>query len=157
MINDMTPNNRQRLIWAKYNHVHWLSKSATVLTHKSYASKMAAIFVDDIFRCIFVYENRCILIQISLKFARKGQINNTPGLVTIMTWYQVGIFEILHLKMLFAKCPPFCLDINVLTRLDVKDARESFFFTHCQNRGLYFWILIWHFVVCECIRIISMA
>ena len=33
-------------------------------------------FADDIFICIFVNERFCILIEISLKFIRKGPINN---------------------------------------------------------------------------------
>ena len=42
---------------------------------------MAAIFQDDIFKCIFLNENVFILIKISLKFVPKGQINNIPSLV----------------------------------------------------------------------------
>ena len=36
---------------------------------------------DDIFKCIFLNENRCILIKISLKFVPKGPIDNNPALV----------------------------------------------------------------------------
>ena len=42
---------------------------------------MAAIFADNIFRCNFVNEKFCILIEISLKFVPKGPINNNPALV----------------------------------------------------------------------------
>ena len=35
-------------------------------------------FADNIFRCIFVNENFCILIKISLKFVPKGPIDKTP-------------------------------------------------------------------------------
>ena len=38
-------------------------------------------FADHIFRCIFVNEKFCILIKISLKFVRKGPIDNGPALV----------------------------------------------------------------------------
>ena len=41
-------------------------------------------FADDIFRCIFLNENICILIKISLKFVPKGPIDNNPALVEIM-------------------------------------------------------------------------
>ena len=41
---------------------------------------MAAIFQDDIFKCIFLNENELISIKISLKFVPKGQINNIPAL-----------------------------------------------------------------------------
>ena len=42
---------------------------------------MAAILADDIFRCIFMNEKFCILIEISLKFVPKGLIDNIPALV----------------------------------------------------------------------------
>ena len=38
-------------------------------------------FADDIFKCMFLNENVWILINISLKFATKGQINKFPALV----------------------------------------------------------------------------
>ena len=37
--------------------------------------------MDDIFRGIFMNENFCILIKISLKFVPKGPIDNNPALV----------------------------------------------------------------------------
>ena len=43
-------------------------------------------FPDDIFKCIFLNENLSISIKISLKFPRKGPINNIPALVQIMAW-----------------------------------------------------------------------
>ena len=52
----------------------------TCLTHLP-LDKMAALFPDDIFRCIFAKEKFCILIKISLKFVPKGSIDNTPALV----------------------------------------------------------------------------
>ena len=48
------------------------------------------LFADDIFRCIFVNENFCILINISLKFVPKGPIDNNPALVQIMAWRRIG-------------------------------------------------------------------
>ena len=38
-------------------------------------------FPDDIFKCIFLYENVFISIKISPRFVPKGQINNIPSLV----------------------------------------------------------------------------
>ena len=38
-------------------------------------------FSDDTFKCIFVNENFCILIEISLKSVLKGPIDNNPALV----------------------------------------------------------------------------
>ena len=43
-------------------------------------------FADDIFMCIFFNENCCILIKFSLKYVRKGPIDNNPSLVQIMAW-----------------------------------------------------------------------
>ena len=47
-------------------------------------------FVDNVFKCTFLNENIRILINISLKFVPKGQINSTPGLVQIQAWRQPG-------------------------------------------------------------------
>ena len=47
-------------------------------------------FADDIFTCIFVNENCCILIKLPLKYARKGPIDNYPELVQIMAWRRSG-------------------------------------------------------------------
>ena len=41
-------------------------------------------FTDDIFKRIFLNENCCIFIKISLKFVWKGPNNNIPALVQIM-------------------------------------------------------------------------
>ena len=46
--------------------------------------------VDDIFKCIFLNENVWISIEISLKFAPKGSVNNIPVLGQIMTWRRPG-------------------------------------------------------------------
>ena len=47
-------------------------------------------FADDIFMCIFFNENCCILIKFSLKYVRKGPIDNNPALVQIMAWRRSG-------------------------------------------------------------------
>ena len=51
---------------------------------------MAAIFSDDNFKCVFINEIFCILIQISLQFIPKGLIDNKAALVQAMTWRQTG-------------------------------------------------------------------
>ena len=49
------------------------------------------LFLDDIFKCIFLNENVWILIIISLlKFVPKGPVNNIPPLAQIMVWCQPG-------------------------------------------------------------------
>ena len=49
---------------------------------------MAAIYPDDIFKCIFWNENIWISIKISLRFVAKGGIDQIPVLVQIMAWHQ---------------------------------------------------------------------
>ena len=51
---------------------------------------MVDIFEDDIFNCISVNENYCILIKIALKFVPYGSIDNESSLVQVMTWCQTG-------------------------------------------------------------------
>ena len=47
-------------------------------------------FADDIFTCIFSNENCCILIKFSLKYVRRGPIDNHRALDQIMAWRQSG-------------------------------------------------------------------
>ena len=47
-------------------------------------------FADDILTCIFFNENGCILIRFSLKYVRRGSIDNNLALVQIMTWRRSG-------------------------------------------------------------------
>ena len=47
-------------------------------------------FADDIFKCIFLNENECISLRISLKFVPKVRINTIPSLVQIMAWRRPG-------------------------------------------------------------------
>ena len=46
---------------------------------------MATILSDNIFKCIFLNENFCIL-----KFVPKGPIDNNAALVQIMDWRRIG-------------------------------------------------------------------
>ena len=59
------------------------------LTHWG-RDKMTTIFKMTFFKCIFLNENICISIKISLKFVPKLQINNIPALVQIMAWHRPG-------------------------------------------------------------------
>ena len=47
-------------------------------------------FADDMLNAIFLNENVWIPIKISLKFVRKGPIDNIPSLVQIMAWRRPG-------------------------------------------------------------------
>ena len=52
--------------------------------------KLVAIFVDDIFKFIFMNEKLRILIRISLKFVPDGPIDNKSALVQVMAWRRTG-------------------------------------------------------------------
>ena len=52
--------------------------------------KMAAIFETTFFKCIFLNENICISLKISLGYVRKVRISNIPALVQIMAWRRPG-------------------------------------------------------------------
>ena len=47
-------------------------------------------FADATLKCFFLYESIWILVDISLKFVPRIQINNIPSLVQIMAWRQPG-------------------------------------------------------------------
>ena len=47
-------------------------------------------FADDIFTYIFFKDNCFIMIKFSLKYVRKGPIDNNPALVQIMAWRRSG-------------------------------------------------------------------
>ena len=53
--------------------------------------KMATIFADDIFKCIFMNEVFCISIKISLKFVPEGPIDNKSVLVQVMVLCQTAV------------------------------------------------------------------
>ena len=51
---------------------------------------MAAVFGDNIFKCIFLNEEVGIFIQMSLKFVPKVPINHQSALVQKMAWHWSG-------------------------------------------------------------------
>ena len=64
-------------------------------------------FPDDTFKCILLYENVRIAIEISLKFVSKGPINNCPSLVQMMAWRRPGdkpLSEPMMVKLLTNIC-----------------------------------------------------
>ena len=78
----LAPNWRQTVIWTYTN-------SKTPLAHLP-SEQNGCHFPDDLFISIFVNENVCILIKMSLKFVPDGLINNKPALVQIMAWRRIG-------------------------------------------------------------------
>ena len=51
---------------------------------------MAAVLADDIFKCILLYENDNIPIQLSLKLVPRSPIDNESALVQVMAWRWTG-------------------------------------------------------------------
>ena len=45
---------------------------------------------DNIFKCIILKENVCILIKIPLKFIHKDLIDDKSSLVQVMAWHLTG-------------------------------------------------------------------
>ena len=71
--------------------VGWLiGETEACGVQKKRMAAMAAILADDIFKCIFLYENVWISIKISLKFVPMGPIINIPALVQIMACRRPG-------------------------------------------------------------------
>ena len=64
-----------------YNESVNISDDTTPTGNSSLPGQNGCHFADDIFRCIFVNEKFYILNKISLKFDRKGQIDNSSALV----------------------------------------------------------------------------
>ena len=67
-----------------YGNCRPSSFGISVLTHWGHH------FPDDNLKRIFLNENVCISIMISLKFVHRGPINNIPELVQIMAWCRPG-------------------------------------------------------------------
>ena len=73
-------------------------------------------FADDTFKRIFVNENGCISIEISLKFVSKGPINSMPELVQIMAWCRPGakpLSEPMMVRLPTHKCATWLQWVNV--------------------------------------------
>ena len=64
-------------------------------------------FRYDIFKCTFLNENEWIALKVSLKFVRKGQIDNIPSLLQIMAWRRPGdkpLSEAMMISLLMHIC-----------------------------------------------------
>ena len=94
----LTGNNFTRIIH-KLNAYHACGNHKFKITVTSLRSQWVNIlrsrqngrhFADDIFKYIFLNENACISLKISLKFVPRGPINNIPSLVQIMAWRRPG-------------------------------------------------------------------
>ena len=79
-----------------YVHITWAILYLEYLTHWA-RDKMAPIFADDIFKCIFLNENMWITIYISLKFVPKCRINSISALVQIRAWHRLGVSYVTYI------------------------------------------------------------
>ena len=66
------------------------SSLSTRMVNSSPPGQNGHHFTDNIFKCIFLNEKFCILIQTSLKFVPKGPIDNKWALVQVMDWWRTG-------------------------------------------------------------------
>ena len=104
-------------------------------------------FADEIFICIFLNENCCVMIKISLKFIPNGPIDNNPALVQIMGWHWTGDTSLSEMMMSYvlthicvtrplwvkkmhfetspAKCWPFVSGLDVLILWPLGDAAKN--------------------------------
>ena len=88
--------NRSALMWegepANNKEINRTSASYLLynLLNSSPPRQNGRCFSADIFRCNFMNEKFCILIEISLKVVPKGRIDNKSTLVYIMAWRRIG-------------------------------------------------------------------
>ena len=90
----------------KVSTVDRMGNTVTFLTHLG-QEKNGCHFAEDIFKCIFLNENRWITLKISLKFVPKVRINNISALVQIMAWCWPGnepLPEPIMVSLLTHKC-----------------------------------------------------
>ena len=127
---------------------HWTVKlmmySVARLRQSSYSSSIelnGRHLADDIFGCISVNEEICILIKISLKFVPKDPIDNNPALVQIMVWRRIATSHYLN------QCWPDSLThlcgtrgIWVLTNICTKMPGNYYSTSIGAEIFLFFWI-----------------
>ena len=77
---------------------------------------MAAIFTDDIFKCILFNEKGLISTKISFKFIPKGPIDNIPALVQTVAWHRRGDKQLSQLMMAYFTDANVSLGLNGFCR-----------------------------------------
>ena len=68
----------------------WRTRNSISSSNSSPPVQNGRHFVDDIFRCIFVNEKFCDLIESTLKIVHKGPVDNNTALVQTMAWHQIS-------------------------------------------------------------------
>ena len=103
-----------RGLFADIGPIVWLSPmSVNILRPR----RNGRLVPDDIFKCIFLNENGCIWIKISLKFVPKGPINSIPALAQIVAWRRPGGKTSSALMMVYWRIY-VSLGLNELTKHD---------------------------------------
>ena len=69
--------------------VKWASNSC-IPAFNTLRPRQNGCHFPDIFKWIFLNENVCFTIKISLKFVPKSPVNNIPALVQMMAWCRPG-------------------------------------------------------------------
>ena len=77
--------NLNQMIYRIMYGLPWIHK----LVNSSTPGQNGRQFADDIFKCVFMNEKFCILIQVSLKSVLKGPIDNTIAF-RVMAWCRTG-------------------------------------------------------------------
>ena len=80
----------QLITWKEIFQLKWQLSSCGMAFNTLRPRQNGRHLTDDIFKCIFLYENVWIPIWISLKFVLKGPITNILSLVQIMAWRRPG-------------------------------------------------------------------
>ena len=105
----MLRNDRKCKYTFLFSQSNWAQKGLKVelrlcyLSNKNFDHKTFGLELGpnchhfaDIFICIFLAENVCIFIEISLKFVSYGEIGNKSALVPIMAWHLPGAKPLLE-------------------------------------------------------------
>ena len=69
-------------------HVHKILNISLNVLHIEAGTKWQLCFVDDVFKCIFLFEK--IWIWIPLNFAPKDPISNKSPLIQVLVWNWIG-------------------------------------------------------------------
>ena len=89
-INNHHADNGLWIIWHNSYHVTAIKRLCWKGVNTLRPEQDGRHSADDSFTCIFFNENCCILIKFSLKYVRKGPIDNNRALVQKMAWRRSG-------------------------------------------------------------------
>ena len=70
--------------------VHLIIRGKMHMINSHPPGKNGHHFADNIFRCIFMNKEFCILIRITLEIVPKSPIDGNPALLQIMAWHHTG-------------------------------------------------------------------